>query len=796
MGTPSRTDPPRRRLHLLLAGLALSPVFCLPVSGRSQGLVQATTVPLLLPGGLAYDAQGNLYFAETANHLIRKVSPSGILTIVAGTGVQGFAGDGAPAIAALLDSPTAVALDAAGDIFLADTHNHRIRRVDAVSGIITTIAGTGTPANSPDGTPAASAQINLPGALAFDSAGDLYFADSASFVIRRIAAGTGLLTTVAGDGVQGFSGDGAPATSASIDSPLGISLDPSGNLYLADSHNQRVRRVDEQTGIITTVAGTGLSGFSGDSSAATAARLDLPRGLALDLSGNLYVVDSLNQRIRRIDALTGQISTIAGDGTQAYAGDGGPAVAASLDTPRAVTISAAGLPTLSDTGNARIRQVDSAANIHTIAGLGTTDPGTLTLSANAVILYGTGSVTASLVASPATGSVTFFDSPGTAAQSVMIGTVALTENSASHPTTTLAARRHYLSATYTGDTTHSPAASGTLALTIAPAPATAAPASSSVLYGLPIPTLGGTLTGILAQDSSAVTVSFATAAAQLSQAGTYPITASLSGLAATNYLLTTNTAAVTITKAPTIATLPASLTAHVASTTAGAPTGSISLLDGTAVYATATISASGDAAFSSTNLTSGTHTLTAAYPGDTNFLASSSAPLLVTIGGASSSDFTLAAASSSSVTIASGSAATFSFAVTPVSGALSSPILLTASGLPIGATASFNPAYLPPGSAPASFVLTIQTAQAASLRTRPSPFWLAVLIPFALLRRRRRTIALLSLAVFALGCGNRVNEAAIFSSAPQSYNITVIATATTSAGATLQHTAGVTLTLQ
>ncbi len=585
-------------------------------------------------------------------------------------------------------------------------------------------------------------------------------------------------------------------TNAAIDSPSGIALDAGGNLYVADSHNHRVRRVDALSGVITSVAGTGQPGFAGDLSLATNARLDLPRGLVLDGAGNLFIVDALNQRLRRVDSVTGLITTVAGDGTEAYAGDNGPAAAAALDTPRAVVLSPAGLPTLSDTANGRVRQIDSAANIHTIAGLGANGSTLLTLSGNSVVLYGTGSVAATLATSPAGGSVTFFDAFGAAAQPVTLATIPLSSNAASEATTMLAAGIHHLTATYSGDATHASAASGTLTLSVAPAAATAAPVAVYVVYGLPIPALTGVLSGILAQDSNAVVAVYSTTAAQLSPAATYPITASLNGPSAGNYTLTTLQAEIAITKARAILTLPANLTAHVASTTSGMPTGVITLLDGTSAYASVSLNAGGDAVFSNAGLSSGTHTLTAVYGGDVNFLATTAPPLLVTIGAAAVPDFTLTTTGSTAVSIPSGTSAGFAFAETPVNGALSSPILLTASGLPKGATASFSPAYLPPSGSAALFTLTIQTVKTARVATARLPFVLALLLPLLLWGRRRRMAGLLGLAVFAVGCGTRVNEVSAVSSSPQSYNITVLATATTTAGATLQHTATVVLTLQ
>jgi sugar lactone lactonase YvrE len=768
------------------------------VSAGAQQPTLATTVPLILPAGLAYDAAGNLYFAETGSHVVRRVSTIGVLTTVAGTGVQGFAGDGEAAAGALLDSPSAVAVDAGGNLFIADAHNHRIRRVDAGSGVISTYAGTGVAGLAADGLAASATELDLPVALALDAGQNLYFADARTHVVRRIDRTSGVVTTVAGNGVQGFAGDLGLATAAALDSPSGIALDAVGNLYLADTHNQRVRRVDAVTGRITTVAGTGQPGFAGDAGASGAARLNLPRGLAMDAAGNLFVVDARNNRIRRIDAATGQIMTIAGQGAEAYLGDGGAAVAASLDSPKAVALSPGNLPTIADAGNGRVRQVDATAAIHTIAGLGNTAPEALTLAGPAVTRYGTGSVTATLIASAAMGGVTFFDRANGAVLS--LGTLPLTANAASFSVGLLGAGLHRLTATYAGDSGHAAAQSDALALTVAAAPAVAAADPVAMQYGQVVPALTGSLTGVLPQDAGQVALLLDVAVTRASAPGAYPIAASLGGAAAGNYALTQNAAVLTVVQAATSVSLTNGLAVHVASTTSGAPTGSATLYDAGRPYATASLTAAGDAQFSSAGLSNGTHTLTAGYSGDTDFLAATSSPLIATIGASAAvADFTLAATGQTTVTAPSGSAASFSFAVNPVNGALSSPILLSVAGLPTGATASFNPAYVPPTNTVAAFILTVQTPKTAGLR-RPSLLVWALLLPVAFLLRGRRTLlrgmlVMVGLAVVmsaGLGCGDRVLTGA-GNGVSAAYNITVTGTATATSGATLQHSASVTL---
>ena len=274
---------------------------------------------LYYPNDAAVDGFGNLYIADTDNHRIRRVDPSGTISTIAGTGESGYSGDNGPAVRARLYFPRGVAVDADGNLFVADDRNNRVRRVDS-SGIITTIAGTGKREFSGDGGPAVAAQLSAPKDVAVDSFGNLYIADSVNFRIRRVDP-SGIITTIAGTGKQGFSGDGGPATAARLNLPESVSVDATGNLCIADSLNHRIRQVDP-SGMITTIAGTGKRGFSGDGGPAIAAELSLPRGLAEDGNGNLYFSGS--ERVRKVDP-SGIITTIAGSGISGSGEDRAPA---------------------------------------------------------------------------------------------------------------------------------------------------------------------------------------------------------------------------------------------------------------------------------------------------------------------------------------------------------------------------------------------------------------------------------------------------------------------------------------
>ena len=308
------------------------------------------------------------------------LSDEGYVITVVGTGAPGFSGDSGHSRRATLNNPFGVAVDRDNNIFISDFVNNRVRRVSERTGVITTVAGDGARDQYEFGSfkgdegPGTRASLDRPKGVAVDGSGNVYIADMNNHRIRRVAAGTGIITTVAGDGYKTersgpfinwgkgrYGGDGGPATSASLYYPSGVAVDASGNLFIADRSNHRIRRVDARTGVMTTVAGTGALGFSGDGGPATNAVLRSPSGVAVDRSGNLFIADSENNRIRVVGAGTGIIATIAGNGTQGFSGDGGPAMRASLNEPDGLCVDTRGNVFILDTKNNRIRiLVDSA----------------------------------------------------------------------------------------------------------------------------------------------------------------------------------------------------------------------------------------------------------------------------------------------------------------------------------------------------------------------------------------------------------------------------------------------------
>jgi trimeric autotransporter adhesin len=319
---------------------------------------------LYRPTGVATDGAGNVYIVDQENHRVRKVDTSGNITTVAGTGSYGYSGDGGIATVAQLYGPRGVAVDASGNIYISELATNRVRKVDT-AGIITTVAGTGSSGFSGDGGPATAAKLNGPEGLYIDASGNLYIAEISNHRIRKVDT-AGIISTVAGVGTQGFSGDGGAATAAELNRPEGVSVDAAGNMYIADTDNNRIRKVDT-AGVITTVAGTGVSAFSGDGGVATAAGLYNPNAVKVDGAGNLYIVGRSSGRVRKVDT-AGVINTIAGGGSFGTLGDGGVATSAFLWLPRDVALDSAGNIYITDSENKRVRKVDTAGVITTLAG--------------------------------------------------------------------------------------------------------------------------------------------------------------------------------------------------------------------------------------------------------------------------------------------------------------------------------------------------------------------------------------------------------------------------------------------
>jgi len=316
----------------------------------------ATIFSLAHPEGIFVDNSLNVYVADNYNQRIRKITPGGTISTLLGNGTTGYTGDGGPASAATMNKPNGIVLDTAMNMFITEWYNSVVRRVDASTGIITTVAGTGTSGYSGDGGPATNAKLGTPGGACLDRDNNIYIPDYANHRIRKVDAVTSIITTIAGNGTNGYSGDGGPATAATLSYPISICRDIWGNLLWAEYGNNVIRKLDIITGVISTIAGTGVNGYSGDNGPATSAKLGQPNGVFVDAAAVVYISEDGNNVIRAVNT-AGIIKTIVGTGTYAYTGDGGPATAATIYNPYGVYVDVVGNLYIADAGNSVIRKV-------------------------------------------------------------------------------------------------------------------------------------------------------------------------------------------------------------------------------------------------------------------------------------------------------------------------------------------------------------------------------------------------------------------------------------------------------
>jgi sugar lactone lactonase YvrE len=712
---------------------------------RADG-VPAIDAPIFLPYGVIVDPAGNIYLSDSNNSRIRRVDAgTGLISTIAGNGTSGYSGDGGPATQASISQPGGLTMDGAGNIYFADSGNDIIRHIDAVSGIITTIAGVPmTQGYSGDGLAAISANLSSPRGVTFDAAGDLFIADTSNNVIREVNATTGNIATVAGTGAGGYNGDAIPATTAQLYTPWTVSVGADNSLYIADLSNNRVRKVT--AGTISTLAGTGSRGFFGDNGPASAAELNDPTSVILDPAGDLYIADSGNDRVRKVYAGTGIIQTLAGNNSEEFAGDGGPANQASLYAPYALFFDQSGNLFLADTLHNRIRRIlatpfalaypvmrvgkisapqaeglesDGNASLNLSAPVlnnaaldsttttcnfttpmapsaicnlgvefaptvvGTNVLGSVTLSSDAgnspavINLSGqvlsveptsvslVSSVNPSLVAQiviftatvasadpSRSGPVTFLD--GT---TPVCSNVSLAAGSASCSVSTLALGQHTITASYAGDDNNAASVSPALiqvvkqqpTLTLAASPnpvnvtqtvtltltataGTGTPSGTVVFYD------GATaLSGNVSLNSGGV-ASFSTTALT---PGPHSLSVQYAG-DANNIAAQSNTVTETVNQLSTTtaiassnstvnAGVPVTFTATVTNTTGPVTTGTVQFTDGATTLGSGTVDSGGHAALVLSTLAPGAHHIVATYSGDTDNSASASGPLLQTI---------------------------------------------------------------------------------------------------------------------------------------------------------------------
>jgi hypothetical protein len=652
--------------------------------GYSGDLGPATAAMLYVPFAVATDASGDIFIADTANNRIREVNhATGLITTVAGNGTDTYSGDNGQATAAGVGFPTGLAIDANGNLFIGQstfasttvngettyTFQPVIREVNLHSGVITTVAGNGTPGYSGDGGPATAASLGYNLGIAVDSSGDLFIADVNNARVREVNL-KGVINTVAGDGTWGYSGDSGPATAAELELGPGLAVDGPGHLFIADTGNDRVREVNLSSGVITTVAGggsspasssaatpatggttisggtitlggvTGISGaYGGDGGPATAAFLDQPGGIALDASGDLFIADTDNERVREVVQATGEIITVAGNGTQAYGGDGGPATATTLDNPCGIAIDATGNLVIADVGNERIRDVSASAFVKVFQAT------TMNLSAPGAAMYGGTIAISATLSSGGTGvpneTITFSvdgTSSGTATTNASgVATLA----AASLAGVSAGSYAAGLVASFAGDATYAPTTAAA-SLTVNEAPLTITANSASKPYGAPDPAFSVSYAGLVGGDGPGAlggTLAFSTNEPTTGYASPGSYTVAPAGLTSNNYTITFDPNTLTVTEAQTTVAVAASATSTLygqsvtvtATVSVNSPSTAM-LSGGTVTFFVDGVAqpnppalANNSATLLDSSLSLGPHTITASYSGEgADFAASTS----------------------------------------------------------------------------------------------------------------------------------------------------------------------------
>ena len=658
--------------------------------------------------GVKADSLGNLLISESCIIVggpggvfatfsrLRKVSGGVISTIAGGNGWSGFSGDGGPAALATLNVPGELTVDAAGNIYFADWYNHRVRRIDGNTQIITTVAGLGFPGFNGNGIPASAALLNGPTSVAVDLAGNLYIAEALSARVRKVDVTTGLITTIAGTGTAGFNGDGIPANTAALNSPQSVVVDAVGNVYFSDTTNGRVRKVDAITGLISTVAGGGGGGMA-DGVPATSVWLNGPRGLALSADGKLYISEHQANRVRMVVLPTGVATSAALVVSPNPATPGQTVTFTTTVTPAAAT----GTVTLSSPGSS----FGSAPVVNGIASYSTTmqtgqftinaqysgGPGYQAATSAPVSLEVKHPTTVTLVSSlnPAawlqpvtftatlgstylvTGTIQFFDG------AISLGTVALSNRTAMLTNSSLAPGNHAITAVYSGDSTslsstspvltQSVNATSTLTLSASTLNPAAAQPVTFTATATPSTAIGVVefLDGATVMGTGSLSAGIASFTTSSLVAGLHVITARYAGDASTTGSTSTAVnvtvkaaSAVTLLAAPNPASLGNSVT-FTATVTPATATGTVEFLDGTTVIGSGSLSA-GVASYATSTLTAGSHPISARYTGDVALSASTSAAVSVTVKAAST--VTLSA-NPTAATL--GSAVTLTASVTP-----------------------------------------------------------------------------------------------------------------------------------